>query len=233
MLPLRDRNPTEKVAFFTAILIIINSVVFLYQLSLSETYARELIINFGFTPANFFLPLIEGNFSQEIFMPLFTSLFLHGSLLHLGGNMLFLWIFGNNIEDTFGHIPFLLFYFFCGLVANLAQGLANPSSTIPAVGASGAISGILAAYLVFFPEARVVTLIPLFFFWEVVELPALIVIGFWFLLQVANSFYAVSSGNSGGVAWFAHLGGFLAGMLIAIFLRRKIKRRKQYFPNYY
>ncbi len=232
MLPLRDRNPTKRVAFFTVILIIVNSLIFLYQLTIGKTLEREIILTYGFTPAGFFLPLLKGNFSQEIFIPLFTSLFLHGSLLHLGGNMLFLWIFGNNIEDALGHLPFLLFYFFCGVAANLAHGLANPSSTIPAVGASGAISGILAAYLIFFPGAQIVTLIPLFFFWEIVELPALVVIGFWFLLQVANSFLAVSSGNSGGIAWFAHIGGFLAGLFIALMLRKKIRRR-QYYRDYY
>lgn len=233
MLPLRDRNPTERVAFFTVFLIVVNSVIFLYQLALGTELSRKLILDFGFKPAAFFLPLLKGNFGQEIFIPLFTSLFLHGSLLHLAGNMLYLWIFGNNIEDTLGHFSFLFFYFFCGVAANFAQGLANPSSTIPAIGASGAISGILAAYLVFFPEARIVTLIPVFFFWEIVELPALVVIGFWFLLQVANSFYAVSSGSSGGVAWFAHLGGFLAGLIIALFLRKRLKRKRRYYPDYY
>jgi membrane associated rhomboid family serine protease len=232
MLPIKDRNPTERLAFFTLLLVFANIGVFLYQLSLANLL-ENFIKTFGFIPAHFFGSLLKGNFAKEVFLPLFTSLFLHGNLIHLGGNMLYLWIFGNNVEDTLGHFPFLLFYLFCGIVANLAQGIINPASTIPAIGASGAISGILAAYLVFFPEARIVTLIPLFFFWEIVELPALVVIGLWFLLQAANSFYFLTSGESGGVAWFAHLGGFLAGLIIALILKKRVKKRRSFYSDYY
>ncbi len=149
-------------------------------------------------------------------------MFIHGGPLHLLGNMLYLWIFGNNVEDKLGHFRFLLFYLLCGSGAALTHLFINFNSPLPTIGASGAIAGILAAYLVLFPSARIVTIIPLFFFIQIVELPAFLVIIFWFFLQLANGAAALTaSPYQGGIAWFAHVGGFLSGFFLIFFFRRK------------
>jgi membrane associated rhomboid family serine protease len=154
-----------------------------------------------------------------VFLTLFTSMFLHGGFVHLLGNMLYLWIFGDNVEDAMGHVRFLLFYLLCGVVAALAQVAINPGSAIPQIGASGAIAGVLAAYFMLFPYSRVLTLIPIFFFLRLVAVPAVFLLGFWFILQVISG--AGSLGAAGGVAWFAHIGGFLAGGLLVFVFRRR------------
>ena len=152
----------------------------------------------------------------------FSSMFLHGGLFHLGGNMLYLWIFGNNIEDRLGHVRFLVFYLTAGLIAAYAHALTGPSSRIPMIGASGAISGVLGAYLLLFPQARVHTLIILGFFWQVVRVPALIVIGFWAIIQLVSGIMATGALAQGGVAWFAHVGGFLFGLFtVKLWLPRR------------
>ena len=153
---------------------------------------------------------------------LFTSMFLHGGFMHLAGNMLYLWIFGNNVEDSMGHVRFVIFYLLCGVAAALAQAWPNPDSTIPMIGASGAISGVLGAYLLLFPRARVLVLIPLGAFSRIVYVPAMFVLGFWFVLQLINT--ALSEGGQGGVAFGAHIGGFVAGMvLIPLFKHRHVR----------
>ena len=163
---------------------------------------------------------------------IFSSMFLHGNWLHIGSNMLYLWIFGNNIEDTLGRCRFLFFYFACGLAAAIAQIASDPSSTIPMVGASGAVAGVMGAYLLLFPRARILTLIPIFIFFTTVELPAYIIIGYWALLQFLNA--SLMSGGDmlrgGGVAYFAHIGGFCSGMLLLVLLGGKsgISRRSHY-----
>lgn len=154
-----------------------------------------------------------------VFLTLFTSMFLHGGLVHLLGNMLYLWIFGDNVEDAMGHVKFLLFYLLCGVVAAFAQVAINPGSAVPQIGASGAIAGVLAAYFMLFPYSRVLTLVPIFFFLRLVAVPAVFLLGFWFILQVISG--AGSLGSAGGVAWFAHIGGFLAGGLLVFMFRRR------------
>jgi membrane associated rhomboid family serine protease len=151
---------------------------------------------------------------------LLTSMFLHGGWMHLGGNMLYLWIFGNNVEDAMGHARFVLFYLLGGLAAAFSQVISGPNSPIPMVGASGAVSGILGAYVLLYPHARVLTLIILGWFWRVVEIPALIVLGFWIVVQVLNGLLTFNF-QGGGVAWFAHVGGFFAGMLLIPFFKRR------------
>jgi membrane associated rhomboid family serine protease len=164
---------------------------------------------------------------KNVLVSLFTSMFLHGGLLHIAGNMLYLWVFGNNVEDRMGPVVFLLFYLAAGVVATYGQVLPDPDSQTPLVGASGAIAGALGAYLVMFPHARVLTLVPIFFFLQLIELPAMLVLGFWFVLQ---AFQGVGSlGADTGVAWFAHIGGFVFGALVALLFYR----RPQAQPTYY
>ncbi len=159
---------------------------------------------------------------------IFTSMFLHGNWLHIGSNMLYLWIFGNNIEDTLGRFRFLLFYFACGLVAAITQALSDPTSTIPMVGASGAVAGILGAYLILFPRARILTLMPIFIIFFTIEVPAFLIIGYWALIQFANA-YLLGGGEmgQGGVAYFAHVGGFAAGIALIMLLGGKAAGRRR------
>jgi membrane associated rhomboid family serine protease len=178
----------------------------------------------AFVPSRFFLPGNTGSDIQSIFL----SMFLHGGWAHILGNMLYLWIFGDNVEDRLGHVPYLVFYLLAGVAATLAHAFASPHSTMPAIGASGAISGVLGAYLIMFPKARVVTIIPLGFFLRMAELPALVVLGMWFVLQLfsgAASLGAASAQESGGVAWWAHIGGFVFGMIVGVFFRGRTEPR--------
>ncbi|WP_303907299.1 rhomboid family intramembrane serine protease [Thiohalomonas denitrificans] len=223
MIPLRDDNPTRRPAVVTVSIIVACVVVFVWHFSLSEHGRQALVYSLGFIPATLFgdrqLPPELHLIPAE--MTLFTSLFLHGGLLHLVGNMLYLWIFGNNVEDAMGHGRFILFYLLCGLAASLAQGLINPGMALPMIGASGAVAGVLGAYLLLHPSARVLVVIPIFIFPYFVYLPAVAVLGIWFLLQFINSLGA--SPDEPGVAWFAHLGGFIAGMLlIPLFKERNV-----------
>ena len=178
----------------------------------------------GVTPATL---LGDARLPPELYLvppvaTVFSSMFLHGGFMHLAGNMLYLWIFGNNVEDSMGHVRFVIFYLLCGVAAALAQAWPNPDSTIPMIGASGAISGVLGAYLLLFPRARVLVLIPLGAFSRIVYVPAMFVLGFWFVLQLIST--ALTEGGQGGVAWGAHIGGFVAGMvLIPLFKHRHVR----------
>ena len=224
MIPLRDDNPTRSRPVLTVLLIAANVLVFMYQLSLGQRQEQALVFQFGAIPA-----VIVGTQSlpeQLAAIPpvfsLFTSMFLHGGFMHLIGNMLYLWIFGNNIEDAMGRVRFLVFYLTCGVLAALAHIVSNPTSVIPTIGASGAISGVLGAYLLLYPHARVLTLIPLGFFTRLIYIPAGFVLGFWFVLQLLSG--SLSSPEGGGIAWFAHVGGFVAGMvLVGLFKRRDVR----------
>ena len=217
MIPLHDDNPTRITPYVTIGLIIACVLVFFWQLSLGSR-VELAVYSLGMTPAVVFggkqlLP--ELSLVPE-WMTIFTSMFMHGGWMHLIGNMLYLWIFGNNIEDSMGHGRFIVFYLLCGIIAVLAQALPDPNSTIPMIGASGAISGVLGAYLLLFPHARVLVVIPLGFYLHTTRIPAGLVLGFWFLMQLISS--AANSGQVGGVAFGAHIGGFLAGMaLIPLF----------------
>jgi membrane associated rhomboid family serine protease len=206
MIPLRDLNPTRRLPIMTIILIAINVIVFLYSNSLSARSQQRLFVDYGLIPLK-----ITATLSTTTALSFITSMFLHGGLLHIGGNMLYLWIFGNNIEDRLGIIRFTLFYLACGIVAGLAQIAIDPNSPIPEIGASGAIAGVLGGYIVLFPRARIQTLIILIYFFSIRELSALWVLGFWFVLQVINGF--MTAGQS-DVAFFAHIGGFIAGVIL-------------------
>jgi len=209
MIPYKDDNPTRTFPFVTIGLIAVNIAVFIWELM--QPVGQQIPLMYGAVPHN----LLTFEKTQPISpaLSIFTSMFLHAGLLHVAGNMLYLWIFGNNIEDSLGHFRFLLFYLFSGIVAVFGHALTDSQSMIPMVGASGAISGILGAYILLFPQARVHTLIFFGFFFQVVRIPAVVVIGFWIVVQLISGFAAKGALQQGGVAWFAHIGGFLAGLL--------------------
>jgi membrane associated rhomboid family serine protease len=224
MFPLRDDNPTSIFPMLTIGLIAINVMIFLYQLSLGPNGQERLVYQFGSIPAVLFgsQRLAESLAVIPPFASLFTSMFLHGGFMHLLGNMLYLWIFGNNIEEAMGRFRFILFYLATGVAAGYAHALVNPASPVPSIGASGAISGVLGAYILLYPRARVLTLIFLGFFVRLMYIPAWIVLGFWFFLQLLSGSVG-SQSNAGGIAFWAHIGGFLAGMvLVGLFKRREI-----------
>jgi membrane associated rhomboid family serine protease len=222
MIPLHDLNPTTRKPIVTVALIVTCVLVFLWQSSLGPRQEAAVVYSFGFIPAVLFT---DASLPAELVrvpaaMTLLTSMFLHGGFMHLAGNMLYLWVFGNNIEDSMGHGRFLLFYLLCGVAAAFAQALPDPSSEIPMIGASGAISGVLGAYLVLFPHARVHVLIP-FGFLLLHTIRAGWLLGFWFVFQLASGL--LSSSAEGGVAFWAHVGGFVAGMAL-IFVMRDRRR---------
>lgn len=208
MIPISDENPTRSTPVVTWTLIIACVAVFLWELSFPGREFEAMIRSLGFTPREFFG---RGGDARE-WMTLFTSMFLHGGLIHLGGNMLYLWIFGNNVEDAMGHARFLVFYLACGAAAALAQGVVEPNTTIPMVGASGAISGVLGAYMLIYPRARITVIVLLGVILYPTKVSAVFVVGFWFILQLISA--ALAEPEAPGVAWLAHVGGFVAGMLL-------------------
>ncbi|MCX7839439.1 MAG: rhomboid family intramembrane serine protease, partial [Anaerolineae bacterium] len=222
MLPLQDTIRSRSLPLVNWTLIIINLAAFLFVVSRGR-FADAWVVTFGLVPARFLFHLDLGNI-----LTLFTSMFLHGGWAHLLSNLLALWIFGDNVEDRMGSRRYLLFYLTCGVVAALAHIAFNPTSPTPTIGASGAISGVLAAYLISFPAARVITLVPLFFLPWFVEIPAILYLGLWFVSQLFNGVFAVVTDAQalGGVAWWAHIGGFVAGLCLApLFARRRYVRR--------
>jgi len=216
MLPLRDHNPSRTTPVVNYLLIAANILMFFWEVSLGRGFERALSA-VAFIPARFW----SGEFLLPNIITIFVSMFLHGGLLHIGGNMLYLWIFGDNIEDRLGHFRYLVFYLTCGFIATLSHAFFNPASTVPSIGASGAIAGVLGAYLVLFPSARVTTLIPIFFFITIRELPAVFILGFWFVLQFFSGVGSLGAQNVGGVAYFAHIGGFVAGMILVLLMGGK------------
>ena len=221
MIPLRDRNPSGVFPVITLSLILINTFVFFYELQLGPGLAKFLM-HYALVPAHVAGSLEYGTLSlSDTVEPFFTSMFLHGGWLHLIMNMWFLWIFGDNVEDTLGAFRYLLFYLLCGFAAAFTHFLIQPASPTPVLGASGAIAGVLGAYAVLFPGARVVTLVPVFFFLQIIELPALVVLGLWFVLQIVSGWFEVLTPMQagGGTAWWAHIGGFVAGMFLILFFR--------------
>jgi membrane associated rhomboid family serine protease len=221
MIPLKDRNPRSRFPIITILLIAVNILVFFYQLSLGIKL-EGFYYSFSVIPNHIYQALHSEVLRPFVFITLITSLFMHGGWLHLVGNMLYLWIFGDNVEDKLGHIRFLVFYLLCGIAASALHIFLEPTSNVPTIGASGAISGILGAYILMFPRARVLTLIPIFIFIQIAELPAYVILGLWFVLQFFNGMLSLGYANAGmgGVAWWAHIGGFIAGLLLVIPLRK-------------
>ena len=212
MIPLRDDNPRRTMPVVNYLLVALNVLAFFWELSLGQSLQNALF-QIAFIPARFWLP---GNFVPDV-LTIVVSMFLHGSLMHIGSNMLYLWIFGDNVEDRLGHFKYLVFYLLCGFLATYAHAIFSPGSRIPAIGASGAIAGVLGAYLILYPHARVMTLIPIFFFITVRELPAIFILVIWFVLQLfsgVGSLGVTDAQDMGGVAYFAHIGGFVAGMVL-------------------
>lgn len=210
-IPLKDLNPRRTYPVVNILLILINVIVFLYQVTLTQHQSDAFLMANATVPARIGAFLNGHTGFESAFLPLITSMFLHAGLLHIAGNMLFLWIFGDNVEDYFGHLPYLFFYFVCGIGAGLLHIAFNLHSKLPAIGASGAISGVMGAYAVLYPRARVLTLVFIF----LVPLPAFIILGYWFVLQFIAGVSSVGSAATGGVAVWAHIGGFLLGMMIA------------------
>jgi membrane associated rhomboid family serine protease len=216
MIPLRDVIPSRTFPFFTIAFIVLNTIAFLYEWSLPKAALERFIQTYGVVPIR-----LDA-------MSIFTSMFLHAGWMHFLGNMLFLWIFGDNVEDRLGHVRFVFFYLLCGSAAVFAHVYMNPLSKIPTIGASGAIAGVLGGYFVLYPQSRVLALIPLFIIWEIIEVPAVLFLGMWFLMQ----FYSVGvealrtgGQGGGGVAFWAHIAGFLAGMALVLMLRRPSRSR--------
>jgi membrane associated rhomboid family serine protease len=250
--PLKDNIPTDRPAFVTMALIAINVVVYflLQKGGIFSGPDNTIVVDWGAIPYEFThpgndcglaanavtlvcegMPGVVGRAPSQppFWMTAFSSMFMHGSILHLGGNMLFLWIFGNNVEDAMGHVRFVAFYLLGGLVAIAAQVLVEPNAAVPTIGASGAVAAVLGGYILLYPRARVITVIFIIFFFTIVELPALLILGFWFVQQVLFAAYGLANptGGGGGVAYFAHIGGFAFGLLaIKLFASRK----KDYSP---
>lgn len=222
MIPYKDDNPTAIVPYVTISIVAANIFAFIVQM-MSGSDGRAIVYAFGAIPSN----IVTFQSQQPIhpILTIFSSMFMHGGLFHLGGNMLYLWIFGNNIEDKLGHVKFFIFYIACGIMAAFSHIITAPHSNIPMIGASGAVSGVLGAYVLLFPLAKVHTLIFLGFFIQIIRIPALIVIGFWAIIQVVNGLMSTGMLNQGGVAWFAHIGGFVVGLaVIKVWIWRKNKK---------
>ncbi len=217
MIPLRDSQPSFSKPVVTFALIAVNTVLFLYQASLDRFSLNHFIQVYGLVPDDLRLGTLV------------SSMFLHGGWLHLIGNMWFLWIYGDNVEDLLGHGKFLFFYVLCGVAAGLAHVALNADSRIPTVGASGAIAGVMGAYLVKFPRSRIVTLVPVVFFLTTIEVPASLILVYWFVVQFFSGFGSIGYSNlsQGGVAWFAHVGGFLAGAGLIFLLRPRDRYRRR------
>jgi membrane associated rhomboid family serine protease len=221
MIPLRDVIPSRTTPFVTVAIIVVNAAAFLFELALPGPDRQAFLREFGLVPAEF------------AWTTLITSMFLHGGWLHAIGNMWYLWIFGDNVEDRMGHGRYLVFYLACGVVAGLAQALVNPDSPIPTIGASGAIAGVMGAYFVLYPQSRVLTLIPLFIFIEIIEVPAIFFLGFWFLMQLFAGVgsVAITTGNQGGIAFWAHVAGFVAGLAGVFVFRRPERQRVEWWSD--
>ncbi len=217
MIPLRDTISSRTFPVVTIGLIITNLLIFFWEIS-SGPNLQQLLFTYGLMPKKYFLVS-----HLDRYPPLFTFMFLHGGWIHVLGNMWYLWIFGDNVEDAMGHRRFLLFYILCGITAGFTHIYTHPSSPLPTIGASGAVSGVMGGYFVLFPYARITTLLPIFFFISIVQIPAIFFLFFWFMIQFFNGTFSIVSPHAfGGVAWWAHIGGFIWGIiLVLIFKKRK------------
>jgi membrane associated rhomboid family serine protease len=232
MFPVLNTAPSRSPPLITWALIAANSLVFLYEWSLSPDELEAFLRRFALIPALFFTPNFDLGYALSNWGPFFTNMFLHGGWLHLIFNMWALWLFGGTVEDRMGPARYLVFYLACGFLASVAHAVANPESTEPALGASGAIAGVMGCYMRLFPWARIVTVIPVLFFPFFFELPALVVMGFWFGVQVLNGAGALfTTSAGGGIAYWAHIGGFLAGLLFGPLCVRAKQRYRPYYAD--
>jgi membrane associated rhomboid family serine protease len=220
MIPLKDLNPHRSFPIMTLLLILANVMIFVYQITLPPSASDAFVKTWALTPSHIKLALQGHHYTLlQAFLPLFTCMFLHAGFGHILGNMWFLWIFGNSVEDQFGPLGYLLFYVFCGLGSGVTQVAFSWGSRVPSLGASGAISGVLGAYIVFCPRAKILTLIPLLILFFTARIPAAIFIGIWFLMNFLSGVSSLGVLSTGGVAWWAHVGGFLLGVVVAGFTR--------------
>jgi membrane associated rhomboid family serine protease len=233
MFPIRNAVPTRYPPLVTWVLIGVNCAVFLLQLSLDPAELDIFLSNFALIPARYATPGLFGNTASSIadFVPFFTMMFLHGGWLHLIVNMWTLWLFAPAIEDRLGHGRYLVFYLVCGIVSGVAHALFNPASTAPALGASGAIAGVLGCYVLMFPTSRVVVVIPILFIPLFFELYAFVFIGMWFLIQLLQGAAELMMRSAGGIAWWAHVGGFVTGAILGPLLRQPGRRYRPYYPD--
>ena len=227
MFPLRDRIPAKSFPVITICIIIVNILVYIYQMSLGNNI-NTFINNFAVIPVSFSSLTDKPILDWFILFPrLFTSMFIHGGIIHLLGNLWYLWIFGDNVEDFFGHFYFLLFYLVGGMVGALAHIYFNLNSNIPTIGASGAIAAVMGAYIMLYPKSRITTIVFIIIYFTITEIPSLFFLGFWIVLQLLYaSFSAVNNASGGGVAWWAHIGGFAFGMVLAVLFRFIRKQKK-------
>lgn len=212
MIPLRDVIPSRTTPYITVTIIVLNAIAWFFELSLRDDVRQLFLTFYGVVPADF-RPVT-----------LVTSMFLHGSWMHVIGNMWYLWIFGDNVEDRLGHGRFIVFYLLCGTVAAFGQIAMDPTAALPTIGASGAIAGVMGAYFVLYPHSRVLTLVTVIFFWEIIEVPAILLLGFWFLMQLVSAGAIAVTANAaggGGVAFMAHVAGFVTGIIAVFVLRRR------------
>jgi membrane associated rhomboid family serine protease len=228
MIPLRHTHPTRSVPIVNRAIVIANGIVFLAQLLLGSR--TEALINiFGFVPVRLLHPAAYGYSIFEVLITLVTSLFLHGGFVHLIGNMIYLWVFGGAVEDALGHTRYIIFFVICGAIGSLTHAMLFPQSTVPSIGASGSIAGILGAFLVLRPKARIVTLLPLIVYWAMVEIRAVIFLPIWFGMQFFNGFLSIAAAHRTqevtGIAWWAHVGGFVFGALVGLIARRGARER--------
>jgi rhomboid family protein len=233
MIPLKDTIPRIGIPLITWILILLNATIFIFEISIPKGILEEVFYFFGLVPARYSSPkwaLIHG-LSPRDYFPFLSNMFLHGGWLHIIGNMWFLYLFGSSVEDRMGHLRFLILYILTGLMANILFFLLDIHSVIPEFGASGAIAGEMGAYIVMFPGARILTLIPIFLFPLFFYLPAFFYLGFWFLIQLFSGTFSFSSPGTGGVAWWAHVGGFLGGMALVPLFRNRGHSYRNPFPD--
>ncbi len=234
MFPIKDTVPRREFPYITWMIILLNGIVFLFEISLPEDSLKRLFYLFGVVPARYTHPDWALMFGLPLndYWPFITNIFLHGGWVHFIGNMWMLYLFGDNVEDRMGHGRFLAFYMLSGLAASITHVAFNMHSTVPAIGASGAIAGVMGAYFVMFPTARVITLIPIFFLPYFIEIPAFLYLGIWFASQIfSGTFSLLTPETGGGIAWWAHIGGFITGILLLPVFRKKKRSYRRYFPD--
>lgn len=233
MIPLKDDIQHRRFPYVNVAIIALNIGVFIFELMMGDRVTRMLLAN-AFVPADYTVHLTSSiahfGFFRLLYAP-FVSMFLHGGFVHIAGNMLFLFVFGDNVEDRLGHVRYLVFYLLCGLIATFVQFIFDPASEAAIIGASGAIAGVLGAYLVLFPKARILTLVPIVIIFWAMRLPAFIVLPFWFVVQLFSGWTAITTAFDSGVAWFAHIGGFAAGAAYLWFNRKRFRAIKDHPDN--
>lgn len=225
MIPLRDENPSKGIPYVNILLIFANIAAFVHQKFLVFGGSQDLVLRMGYIPYEL-THLVDIGPPSRIPIPLtiFTAMFMHGGWIHLLGNMLFLWIFGDNVEEKLGHFRYMYFFLMCGVAASLFHIFTNYHSRVPCIGASGAVAGIMGAYMFLFPRARIKTLLILGIFIQVVSIPAIVMLGYWILIQILSGFTEWGSRTGGGIAWFAHIGGFFAGFFLMIIMKKRKRR---------